>query len=150
MAEKYGLPSAIRDFIDTHHGSGIAKFFYVKYQQNNPDVEADPSQFRYTGTNPTTKETAILMMADSVEAASRSLVEYTEESIAAMVNRIIDTQLGEGFFKESPLTFKEIAEIKEIFKEKLKTMYHTRISYPELNPETDTEPIMRGPRRRKY
>lgn len=150
LAEKYGLPSAIRDFIDTHHGSGIAKFFYVKYQQNNPDVEADPSQFRYTGTNPTTKETAILMMADSVEAASRSLVEYTEESIAAMVNRIIDTQLGEGFFKESPLTFKEIAEIKEIFKEKLKTMYHTRISYPELNPETDTEPIMRGPRRRKY
>lgn len=150
LAEKYGLPSAIRDFIDTHHGSGIAKFFYVKYQQNNPDVEADPSQFRYTGTNPTTKETAILMMADSVEAASRSLVEYTEESIAAMVDRIIDTQLGEGFFKESPLTFKEIAEIKEIFKEKLKTMYHTRISYPELNPETDTEPIMRGPRRRKY
>lgn len=150
LAEKYGLPSAIRDFIDTHHGSGIAKFFYVKYQQNNPDVEADPSQFRYTGTNPTTKETAILMMADSVEAASRSLVEYTEESIAAMVNRIIDTQLGEGFFKESPLTFKEIAEIKEIFKEKLKTMYHTRISYPELNPETDTEPIMRGLRRRKY
>lgn len=150
LAEKYGLPSAIRDFIDTHHGSGIAKFFYVKYQQNNPDVEADPSQFRYTGTNPTTKETAILMMADSVEAASRSLVEYTEESIAAMVDRIIDTQLGEGFFKESPLTFKEIAEIKEIFKEKLKTMYHTRISYPELNPEADTEPIMRGPRRRKY
>lgn len=150
LAEKYGLPSAIRDFIDTHHGSGIAKFFYVKYQQNNPDVEADPSQFRYTGTNPTTKETAILMMADSVEAASRSLVEYTEESIAAMVDRIIDTQLGEGFFKESPLTFKEIAEIKEIFKEKLKTMYHTRISYPELNPETDTEPIIRGPRRRKY
>lgn len=150
LAEKYGLPSAIRDFIDKHHGSGIAKFFYVKYQQNNPDVEADPSQFRYTGTNPTTKETAILMMADSVEAASRSLVEYTEESIAAMVDRIIDTQLGEGFFKESPLTFKEIAEIKEIFKEKLKTMYHTRISYPELNPETDTEPIMRGPRRRKY
>ena len=150
LAEKYGLPSAIRDFIDTHHGSGIAKFFYVKYQQNNPDVEADPSQFRYTGTNPTTKETAILMMADSVEAASRSLVEYTEKSIAAMVDRIIDTQLGEGFFKESPLTFKEIAEIKEIFKEKLKTMYHTRISYPELNPETDTEPIMRGPRRRKY
>jgi cyclic-di-AMP phosphodiesterase PgpH len=150
LAEKYGLPSAIRDFIDTHHGSGIAKFFYVKYQQNNPDVEADPSQFRYTGTNPTTKETAILMMADSVEAASRSLVEYTEESIAAMVDRIIDTQLSEGFFKESPLTFKEIIEIKEIFKEKLKTMYHTRISYPELKPETYTEPFKRGPRRRKY
>lgn len=150
LAEKYGLPSAIRDFIDTHHGSGIAKFFYVKYQQNNPDVEADPSQFRYTGTNPTTKETAILMMADSVEAASRSLVEYTEESIAAMVDRIIDTQLSEGFFKESPLTFKEIIEIKEIFKEKLKTMYHTRISYPELKPETYTEPFKRGQRRRKY
>lgn len=150
LADKYGLPDAIRDFIVTHHGSGIAKYFYVRYQQNNPNVVADPSRFRYTGTNPTTKETAILMMADSVEAASRSLIEYTEESIGTLVDKIIDTQLSEGFFKDSPLTFKEIVEIKEVFKEKLKTMYHTRISYPELKPETDMERFKRGPRRRRY
>lgn len=149
LADKYGLPDAVRDFILTHHGSGIAKFFYVKYLQENPDAITDSSRFRYTGTNPTTKETAILMMADAVEAASRSIEEYTEESIGAMVDKIIDTQLSEGFFKDSPLNFKEIVEIKEVIKEKLKTMYHTRISYPELNPESHPESFKPDPRRRR-
>ncbi|MEF2943480.1 MAG: hydrolase, partial [Phocaeicola dorei] len=77
-------------------------------------------------------EQAVLMMADSVEAASRSLPEYTEESISTLVDKIIDTQVSEGYFKECPITFKDIATVKALFKEKLKTMYHTRISYPEL------------------
>lgn len=149
LAEKYGLPDAIRDFIVTHHGTGLAKFFYVKYQQEHPNTPSDASRFRYTGSNPTTKETAILMMADSVEAASRSLSEYTEESIGALVDKIIDSQVSEGFFRDSPLTFREIVEIKEVFKEKLKTIYHTRISYPEFKPETATESIIPDPRQRK-
>ena len=92
----------------------------------------DQEKFRYPGPNPFTKEQAVLMMADSVEAASRSLPEYTEESISTLVDKIIDTQLSEGYFKECPITFKDIATVKALFKEKLKTMYHTRISYPEL------------------
>lgn len=92
----------------------------------------DQEKFRYPGPNPFTKEQAILMMADSVEAASRSLPEYTEESISTLVDKIIDTQVSEGYFKECPITFKDIATVKALFKEKLKTMYHTRISYPEL------------------
>jgi cyclic-di-AMP phosphodiesterase PgpH len=87
---------------------------------------------RTVSYNPFTKEQAILMMADSVEAASRSLKEYTEESISGLVDKIIDSQVQEGYFKECPITFKDIATVKSVFKEKLKTMYHTRISYPEL------------------
>lgn len=88
--------------------------------------------FTYPGPNPFTKEQAILMMADSVEAASRSLPQYDEESISNLVEKIIDSQVAEGYFKECPITFKDIATVKEVFKEKLKTIYHTRISYPEL------------------
>ena len=88
--------------------------------------------FTYPGPNPFTKEQAVLMMADSVEAASRSLPEYTEQAIGNLVDKIIDGQLADGFFRECPITFKDIATVKAVFKEKLKTMYHTRISYPEL------------------
>ena len=102
------------------------------YKNDHPDEEIDDNKFRYPGPNPMTKEQAVLMMADSVEAASRSLKEYTEESISNLVERIIDSQVAEGYFKECPITFKDIADVKELFKEKLKTMYHTRISYPEL------------------
>ena len=89
--------------------------------------------FTYPGPNPFTKEHAILMMADAVEAASRSLSEYTEESISNLVDKIIDTQVSDEFFKECPITFLDIATAKAVFKEKLKIIYHTRISYPELN-----------------
>jgi membrane-associated HD superfamily phosphohydrolase len=88
--------------------------------------------FTYPGPNPFTKETAILMMADAVEAASRSLTEYTEESIGQLVDKIIDSQVDEGYFKECPITFKDIAVVKSVFKEKLKIIYHTRVKYPEL------------------
>ena len=132
LAEKNDLPQVIKDFIRTHHGKGLTKYFYISYQNEHPGEEVDKEAFRYPGPNPFTKEQAILMMADSVEAASRSLKEYTEESISGLVDKIIDSQVQEGYFKECPITFKDIATVKSVFKEKLKTMYHTRISYPEL------------------
>jgi putative nucleotidyltransferase with HDIG domain len=132
LAEKHNLPKVIKDFITTHHGRGLTKYFYISYKNEHPDEEVDAEKFRYPGPNPFTKEQAILMMADSVEAASRSLPEYTEESISSLVDKIIDSQVTEGFFKECPITFKDISMVKALFKEKLKTMYHTRISYPEL------------------
>jgi putative nucleotidyltransferase with HDIG domain len=132
LAEKNNLPKVIKDFISTHHGTGKTKYFYVSYKNENPDKEIDEEVFTYPGPNPFSKETAVLMMADSVEAASRSLPEYTEESISNLVDKIIDSQVEDGFFKYCPITFKDIATVKLIFKEKLRTIYHTRVSYPEL------------------
>ena len=131
LAEKVGLPAVITDFIRTHHGLGKTKYFYISWMNGHPGETPDESTFSYPGPNPFTKEQAILMMADSVEAASRSLPVYTEESIGGLVDRIIDAQVSEGFFRECPITFKDIAIIKSVFKEKLRTMFHTRISYPE-------------------
>ena len=132
LAEKHQLPKVIKDFIRTHHGKGVAKYFYISYKNEHPDEEIDIEKFSYPGPNPFTKEQAILMMADAVEAASRSLSEYTEESIGTLIEKIIDGQVSEGYFKECPITFKDIATVKALFKEKLKTVYHTRITYPEL------------------
>ena len=131
LAEKHGLPTAIQHFIATHHGNGMAKYFYLKYKQEHPDTEPDTETFSYPGPNPDTRETAILMMADAAEAASRSLKEYTEESIGEMVEKIIGSQISEGYFSDCPISWKEIGQIKNVFKEKLRVMYHTRISYPD-------------------
>ena len=139
LAEKYNLPQTIRNFISTHHGRGKAKYFYITYKNEHPDEDIDEELFTYPGPNPTTKEEAILMMTDSVEAASRSLKEYNEESISNLVDRIIDGQVADGAFKECNITFKEIAIAKSVLKEKLKTIYHTRITYPELSPTKDNE-----------
>ena len=130
MADKHNLPKEIRDFISTHHGQGKAKFFYIKYHKEHPDEPVDDLLFTYPGPNPFTREQAILMMADTVEAASRSLPEYTEQAIRDLVNRLIDTQVSEGFFRECPITFRDIQYAKTVLIEKLKTIYHTRISYP--------------------
>lgn len=132
LAEKHNLPKAVKDFITTHHGRGKTKYFYISWKNEHPGEDPDEEVFTYPGPNPFTKEQAILMMADSVEAASRSLPEYTEESIGNLVEKIIDSQVAEGFFKQCPITFKDIDVVKTVFKEKLKTIYHTRISYPEL------------------
>jgi putative nucleotidyltransferase with HDIG domain len=132
IAEKHDIPKAIIKFIKTHHGRGKAKFFYNSFKNKYPDVVIDEDAFTYSGDNPDTKETAILMMADSVEAASRSLPDYTEESIRNLVNRIIDTQIADGLLNEAPLTFKNITAIKQVFVERLLSVYHSRISYPEL------------------
>ena len=132
LADKHNLPKVIKDFISTHHGRGETKFFDISWKNEHPDEEPNEELFTYPGPNPFSKETAILMMADAVEAASRSLPEYTEETISNLVDKIIDSQVAEGYFKECPITFKDIATIKTVFKEKLKIAYHTRISYPEL------------------
>lgn len=133
MAEKAGLPSIIKDFITTHHGTGLTKFFYINYCNSHPTEIVDKSQFQYPGPNPFTREQAILMMADTIEAASRSLKEYTETSISGLVNKLIDTQVQEGFFKDCPITFRDIALAKVVLIERLKSIYHTRISYPHQN-----------------
>lgn len=133
LAEKYDLPTLIQDFIRTHHGAGMARYFYVQYKNQHPDEEVDEALFSYPGPNPFTREQAILMMADAVEAASRSLSEYTEETISALVNRLIDGQVNDGFFRDCPITFHDVQTAKEVLIERLKSIYHTRIAYPELN-----------------
>lgn len=144
MAEKFNLPSIIKDFINTHHGSGKTKYFYISYKNEHPDEPVDDSLFTYPGPDPFTREQAILMMADTVEAASRSLPEYTEESISNLVNRLIDQQVSEGYFVYCPITFHDIAVAKQVLTERLKSIYHTRTSYPELakknNKAENTQP----------
>lgn len=137
LAEKYHLPQVIKEFIRTHHGTGLVKYFYIQYCNKHVGEPVDEEAFRYPGPNPQTREQAVVMMCDSVEAASRSLKEYTEESITQLVNRIVDSQLAEGHFKECPITFRDIADAKRTLIDSLKTIYHTRISYPEIKKPTD-------------
>lgn len=139
LAERENLPTIIRDFIVTHHGTGITKFFYIKFKNEHPEEEVDPAPFTYPGPNPFTREQAILMIADGVEAASRSLPEYTEESISTLVNRMIDQDVTDGYFKECPITFRDLAIAKLVLIERLKAIYHTRISYPEMKKQNEEE-----------
>jgi putative nucleotidyltransferase with HDIG domain len=135
MAEKAHLPKAIIHFIKTHHGTGKTKYFYNSFKNAFPDKPVNEEVFKYPGPDPFSKETALLLMADSVEAASRSLKEYTEEKIKALVDKIIDSQIADGLLNNAPITFKDIENVKDVFIEKLKSMYHTRISYPELRSD---------------
>lgn len=132
LAEKHKLPQVIRDFIVTHHGKSLTRYFYIQAQNKSKDIEIDPTNFTYPGPEPSTMEQAILMMCDAVEAASRSLKEITEESISDLVDKIVDGQLAEGHFKQTPITFLDIENAKDVMKKKLQTIYHTRIQYPEL------------------
>lgn len=131
MAEKAKLPMAIRNFISEHHGRGQARYFHTIYSNLHPDEKVDPAPFTYPGPNPRSRETSILMMADAVEAASRSMTDHSPEAIASLVNRIIDTQVNEGLHNDSLLSFRDVKLIKETFASRLRTMYHSRISYPE-------------------
>lgn len=133
MAESAHLPQAIIDFIRTHHGLGMTKYFFVKYSNDNPDKVIDESMFHYPGPNPFTAEQGVMMLADAVEASSRSLNVITEESLRAHIAKIIDSIIEEGLLRNTPLTFRDIELIKQVFLEKLRTMHHSRISYPELN-----------------
>ena len=146
MADKYHLPSVIKDFIRTHHGRSRVKYFYIQWVNKHPGESVPEELFTYPGPNPITREQAILMMCDAVEAAARSLKEYTEESIQELVNRIVDTQVAEGYFRECPLTFRDISVAKRVLGESLKTMYHTRIAYPEIGggKKAETEVEKRG------
>lgn len=132
MAEKAKLPARVIDFIRTHHGLSRTKYFYNMYKNENADRIIDESVFRYPGPNPFSKETAILMLADSVEASSRSLSELSDKKISDHINKIVDGIIDEGLLKNTPLTFKDVETIKHVFHEKLRIMYHSRIAYPEL------------------
>jgi hypothetical protein len=130
LARKHKLPPEISDFIVTHHGTRKVEYFYIKRKQENPDNSVDESAFTYPGPIPYSKETALVMMADSVEAASRSLVNHDEKTIDEMVEKIISRQLEFEQFSNANLTLQDISRAKEIFKKKLATIYHIRVSYP--------------------
>lgn len=132
LAEKHKLPPQIISFIETHHAQSKTKYFYNSFCNKYPDQEVDVSKFTYPGPKPATKEEAIVMMADSIEAVSRSMSNYDDDTINQMVERIIGDQIAEGSMNEAPLTFKQIEVAKSVFKEKIKNIYHSRVSYPEL------------------
>ena len=131
-AEKAKLPDVIKNFILEHHGKSLTKYFYTTACNANGGEPVDPAPYTYPGPNPQSKEPAILMMADATEAASRSLKEYNDETISNLVNKIIDGQIAQGLMKDSPLSFRDVETVKKVFISRLRTMYHTRVSYPEL------------------
>lgn len=130
LAAKFNLPAQIIDFIQTHHGTTVAYFFYKKFLDRNPDLTDMERNFSYPGPKPFSKETAIVMMADAVEASSRSIANYSEENISELVERILYIQEQDGQFSETPLTFRDITDIKNVFIKRLSNIYHARISYP--------------------
>ena len=132
IAEKWNLPYQIIEFISMHHGCSKVKYFYNSFKNKYPDKEIDDAKFTYPGPLPSTKETAILMMSDAVEAASRSLKAYDEESISKLVENVVNGQIADGQFKDSPISFRDVEVAKRVFVEKLQNIYHTRIQYPEL------------------
>lgn len=135
IAKQYKIPQQVADFITMHHGTGMTKYFYNSWINENPGKEADKSKFSYPGPKPQTLETAIMMMADSIEAASRTLKNYTEESISNLVDNIIENQLKENQFSNVDITLKQITHAKQVFINKLKNIYHSRIEYPDAKNE---------------
>ena len=133
IAKKHHIPEQIINFITTHHGTGKTRYFYNSFINAHPDVKPDDAAFTYHGPRPNTKETAILMMVDAVEARSRSLQQYTVDSIEAIVEDMIDSQITDGQFKEAPISFLDVEKVKSVLKEKIKSIYHTRITYPQVN-----------------
>ena len=147
IAEDADLPKVIRDLIVQHHGKGVTRYFYFKAKEASPDQEIDKTPFTYPGPNPQTKEAAILMMADACEAATKSMADHSEEAIAAMVGKIIDSQVAEGLLREAPISFRDVETIKALFVERLRTAYHMRVSYPSDvkpadTPSTDQQPAV--------
>jgi len=131
LGRKHKLPGKIIDFIRTHHGTSTVQYFYRSFINSNPDEEVDVNEFTYPGPKPYSKETSVLMMADSVEAASRTLKQYSPDSIHELVENIVAHQTREEQFSNTNLTFGDITVVKEIFKNRLSTIYHSRIEYPE-------------------
>ena len=137
LADKHRLPKVIKDFILTHHGASMVRYFYVQAVNKYGEENVDKAKFTYPGPNPFTREQASLMMSDAVEASSRSLKEYTTEAITELVNRIIDGQVANGAFVNCPITFRDISEAKQTFIDSLQVIYHTRVSYPEIKQPKD-------------
>lgn len=137
LANKHGLPLVIRDSIRMHHGNGPVRYFYNNFRKDHPN-EVVPDLYYYKGVNPNSKETAILMLADAVEASSRSLKDYSEESVSILVDKIVNAKIQDGAFKNVPMTFRDLERVKNVFKLKLQSMYHSRIAYPELKEKTES------------
>lgn len=133
LAHKYKLPDPIIDFIRTHHGSSKTKYFYNKQKLEHPNIPIDENLFTYMGPKPFSRETAVVMMVDSVEAASRSLSDHTEKSLSDLVDNIIDEQIKTNQLSNADITFRDITAIKQNLKLKLQAIYHTRIKYPVSN-----------------
>lgn len=130
IAHRYKIPEPIVDFIRTHHGTSKTKFFYNKQKIQHPDSPIDDTMFTYNGPRPFSRETAVVMMVDSVEAASRSLKEHSEKTISDLVDNIIDGQIKDNQYSNANITFADIDKIKKILKRKLQSIYHVRIEYP--------------------
>lgn len=141
LAERAGLPAVIRSFISEHHGAGMAKYFYIMACKQHLGEEVDKTPFSYPGPNPRSRETSVLMMADGIEAASRSLSVPSREAITELVNRIIDGQIADGLHNESTLAFRDVEVIKEAFIKRLMTIYHSRIAYPTAPAGPSTHPV---------
>jgi putative nucleotidyltransferase with HDIG domain len=131
LAKKNNIPDRVIDFIRTHHGTTTTYYFYSKEVEMNPDDEIDKSKFQYKGPIPFSKETAILMMCDAAEAASKSIKEPTAEKIDNLIERIINKQVEDNQFQNSNITIREIELIKKVIKKKLMNIYHVRVEYPE-------------------
>ncbi|MCP4309982.1 MAG: HDIG domain-containing protein [Bacteroidetes bacterium] len=131
LGKKHKLPARIIDFINTHHGTSTVQYFYRSMINSNPGEEVDVAEFTYPGPKPFSKETSVMMMADSVEAASRTLKTYTPESISELVEGIVEHQIREEQFSDSTMTYGDVTAVKEIFKNRLSNIYHSRIEYPE-------------------
>jgi len=131
IAKKNNIPDRVIDFIRTHHGESMVYYFYKQYEETSNDALLSDRSFRYPGPIPYSKETAILMMADALEAASRSLKNYDSKSIGELVNKIISKQMEEGQFLNSNITFREIETVKRVITKKLLNIYHARIEYPD-------------------
>lgn len=137
LAKKYNLPEAIIDFIRTHHGKSKVKYFYNSFKNKYPDKEIDETLFTYSGPDPVSKECSVVMMADAVEAVSRTLAVKDEENITKLVNDIIDGQMQDGRYLNADITFKDIGIVKRVFIDMLTTIYHSRIAYPKLNKQEE-------------
>lgn len=137
MARKANLPEQVIDFIRTHHGLGMTKYFYIQYRNEHPDEVVDESLFHYPGPNPWTREQGVLMLADQVEASSRSLKEINEEILSNHIDKIVDGVVSAGYLRNTPLTLKDIEMVKQVFLDRLRTMNHSRIKYPELKSEAE-------------
>lgn len=141
LAKKYNLPETIINFIRTHHGKSKVKYFYNSFKNKYPEREIDESLFSYSGPDPVSRECSVVMMADAVEAASRTLAVKTEENITKLVDNIIDTQVQDGRFVNADITFKDIAIVKKVFIEMLTNIYHSRIAYPKLEKKDEKQQL---------
>ena len=130
LADKYSVPGVLKDFIKTHHGTTCTAYFMTQYLNAGGDP-AEVDEFYYNGVKPVTREQVILMLCDAVEAASRSLKDYSEQSISSLVDKIVDGKADDGQLSDSDISLREVNRIKEVMKSYLKQMYHSRVSYPK-------------------